>query len=46
MSTLNNIDPKILESNNSYLTQTCLFGSTSFDSETNTLVLKQPLTIF
>ena len=34
-----NIDSKILESNDSYLTQTLLFGSTSFDSETNTLVL-------
>ena len=39
LSTLNNIDPKILESNDSYLTQTLLFGSTSFDSETNTLAL-------
>ena len=39
LSTLNNIDSKILESNDSYLTQTLLFGSTSFDSETNTLVL-------
>ena len=38
-STLNNIDSKILDSNDSYLTQTLLFGSTSFDSETNTLVL-------
>ena len=39
LSTLNNIDPKILESNDFYLTQTLLFGSTSVDSETNTLVL-------
>ena len=39
-STLNNIDSKILESNDSYLTQTLLFGSTSFDSETKALVLK------
>ena len=39
LSTLDNIDSKILESNDSYLTQTFLFGSTSFDSETNTLVL-------
>ena len=39
LRTLNNIDCKILESNDSYLTQTLLFGSTSFDSETNMLVL-------
>ena len=39
LSTLNNIDAKILEPNDSYLTQTLLFGSTSFDSETNTFVL-------
>ena len=39
LSTLDNIDSKILESNDSYLTQTLLFGSTLFDSETNTLVL-------
>ena len=39
LSTLNNIDSKTLESNGSYLTQTLLFGSISFDSETNTLVL-------
>ena len=45
-STLNNIDSKILESNDSYLTQTLLFGSTSFDSETKALVLKATLTIF
>ena len=38
LSTLNNIDSKILESNDCCLTQTLLFGSTSFDSETNTLV--------
>ena len=37
--TLNNIDSKVLESNDSYLTETLLFGSTSFDSEKNTLVL-------
>ena len=39
LSTLNNIDSKLLEPNDSYLTQTLLFGSTSFDSETNTFVL-------
>ena len=39
LSTLNNIDSKILESNDCYLTQILLFGSISFDSETNTLVL-------
>ena len=39
LSTLNNIDRKILESTDSYLTQTLLFGCTSFDLETNTLVL-------
>ena len=39
LTTLNNIDSKILDSNDSYLTQSFLFGSTSFDSETNTLVL-------
>ena len=39
LSTLNNIDSKILEPNDSYLTQTLLIGSTSFDSETNMLVL-------
>ena len=39
LSTLDNINSKILESNDSYLSQTLLFGSTSFDSETNTLVL-------
>ena len=38
-STLNNIDSKILESTDSYVTQSLLFGSTSFDSETNMLVL-------
>ena len=37
-STLNNINSKILESNDFHLTQTLLFGSTSFDSEINTLV--------
>ena len=39
LSTLNNTDCKILESNNSFLTETLLFGSTSFDTETNTLFL-------
>ena len=39
LSTLNNIDSKILESTYSYLTQTLLFGCTSFHSETKTLVL-------
>ena len=39
LSILNNIDSKILESNDSYLTKTLLFGSTSFDSETNAFVL-------
>ena len=39
LSTLNNIDSKKLESNDSYLTQTLLLGSTSIDSEANTLVL-------
>ena len=39
LSTLNNIDSKSLESNDSYLTQTLLFRSTSSDTETNTLVL-------
>ena len=41
LSTLNIIDSKLLESNDSYLTQTqtLLSGSTSFDSETDTLVL-------
>ena len=41
LSTLNITDSKLLESNDSYLTQTqtLLFGYTSFDSETNTLVL-------
>ena len=37
--TLSNIDSKILGSNDFYLTQTLLFGTTLFDSETNTLVL-------
>ena len=41
LRTLNNLDCKILESNNSCLTQTLLFDCTSFDSETNTLVLKR-----
>ena len=46
LSTLNNIDSKLLESNDSYLTQTLLFGSTSFDSETNTLVLNENIDLF
>ena len=43
LSTLNNIDSKMLESTDSYLTQTLLFGCTSFDSETNTLVLNSAI---
>ena len=39
LNALNNIDSKILEFNYSHLTQTLLLGSTSFDSETNMLVL-------
>ena len=39
LSTLNNIDCKILEPTNSYITQALLFGCASFDSEINTLVL-------
>ena len=39
LSTLNNIDCKILDSSDSYLTQTLLFGCTLFHSETETLVL-------
>ena len=42
-STLNNIDCKILESTDSYLTQTLLFDCISFDSETNTLVLDETI---
>ena len=38
-NTLHNIDSKLLEYNDSYLTQILLFGSTLFDSETKTLVL-------
>ena len=38
-STLNKIDCKILESTDSYLTQTFLYDCTSFDTETDTLVL-------
>ena len=38
LSTLNNIDCKILESHDSYLMQIVLFVYTSFDSETNRLV--------
>ena len=36
---LNNTDCKILESSNSFLTQTLVFGSISFDTELNTLIL-------
>ena len=39
LSTLNNIDCKILDSTDSYLTQSLLFGCTLFHSETETLVL-------
>ena len=39
MSTSNDIDLKILGSNDSYLIQTLSFGSTSFHSETNTFFL-------
>ena len=39
LSTLDNSDSKTLESSDSYVTQTLLFGCTSFDSDTNTLVL-------
>ena len=39
LSTLNNIDCKILESTDSFLRQTLLFGSTTLDPETNTLIL-------
>ena len=39
MNNLNNIDSKILESTDSYLTKTLFYVSTSFDTETNTLVL-------
>ena len=39
LRTLNNIYCKVLESTDSYLTQTLLFGCTSFDSGTNMLVL-------
>ena len=39
LSTLKNISSKILESTDAYLTQTCLFGCSSFDSETSTLIL-------
>ena len=46
LSTLNNIDSKILASNVSYLIQTLLFGCTSFDSETNTLVLNATIDYF
>ena len=39
LSTLYNIDYKILEPTDFYLTQVLLFGCISFDSETNTLAL-------
>ena len=39
LSTLNHIDCKMLELTDSYLTQTLLYGYTSIDVETNTLVL-------
>ena len=39
LSTLNTIDCKILEWSDSYLTQTFLYGCTSFDTETNAFVL-------
>ena len=39
LSTLNNIDSKVFESTDSYLTKTLLFGCTSFDLETNKLLL-------
>ena len=45
LNILNNIDFKILESNDSYLTRTCLSGSTSFDSRTKRFFLTQPLTV-
>ena len=41
LSTLDNINSKTLESTDSYLTQTPLFGSLWFYSETNTLVLNE-----
>ena len=43
LSTLNNIDRKILESNDSFLTQTSLLGSTLFVTETY-FFLTQPST--
>ena len=46
LSALNNIDSKILEFNDSHLTQTLLLGSTSFDSETNMLVLNATINPF
>ena len=36
---LNNTDCKMLESIDSFLTRTLLFGSTTFDIETNTLLV-------
>ena len=41
LSTLDNINSKTLESSDSYLTQTPLFGSLWFYSETKTLVLNE-----
>ena len=38
LSTLNNINSKILESVDSFLTQNLLFDSPSFDTETNKLI--------
>ena len=40
LSTLKNIGCKLLESTDSCLTETLLFGSSSLDTETNTLILK------
>ena len=37
--TLNIVDYNILESINSFLTQTIVFGSISLDTEANTLIL-------
>ena len=39
LSNSNNISCKILKSPDSFLTQTLLFGTTSFDTETDTLIL-------
>ena len=46
LSTLNNIDSKILESHDSYLTQTLVFGSIRLIQRQTHLLLTQPLTIF